>query len=266
MHRNVSKRKSHNFLISVVLFLLLVFATFIICKQWKFGSHSGKDLYQTDEKINDTETYDDTLTSNNVDSLDGSNDNVTSDNVNNENKWNLTLVNRWNPISDNVNVDIVRLSNGECVDRRIYPYLQQMFDDMRTQGIYPVVASGYRTEEEQQQMYDDKVDEYVAQGYSIDKAKELTEQWVALPGTSEHQLGLGVDINADGVHSYGDEVYTWLLGNAHLYGFIKRYPDDKTKITGISNEPWHYRYVGIDAATEIHERGICLEEYLGRTE
>lgn len=194
------------------------------------------------------------------------NDTVTSNNGNNEDEWYLTLVNRWNPIEDGKDIDVVQLSNGERVDSRIYPYLQKMFDDMRADGIYPVVASGYRTEAEQQQIYDNKMDEYISMGYSRTEAKELTEKWVAVPGTSEHQLGLGVDINADGVHSYGYEVYDWLLENAYRYGFIKRYPDDKTDITGISNEPWHYRYVGIDAATEIHERGICLEEYLGRIE
>lgn len=181
------------------------------------------------------------------------------------NEWYLTLVNRRNPIQSSENIDVVELSNGERVDSRIYPHLQRMFDDMRAEGIYPVVASGYRTQAEQQEIYDNKVAEYVRAGYSELEAKELTEKWVAMPGTSEHQLGLCVDINADGVHSYGNEVYDWLLKNAYKYGFIKRYPDDKTDITGISNEPWHYRYVGTDAAEEIHRRGICLEEYLGRT-
>lgn len=82
------------------------------------------------------------------------------------------------------------------------------------------------------------------------------------PGTSEHQTGLAVDINADGIHSAGYEVYDWLARNAHRYGFIRRYPPDKTALTGISNEPWHYRYVGVTAATEMHQRGLCLEEYL----
>lgn len=83
-----------------------------------------------------------------------------------------------------------------------------------------------------------------------------------LPGTSEHQTGLAVDINADGIHSAGYEVYDWLNQNAHKYGFICRYPSDKTDITGISNEPWHYRYVGVTAAMEIHRQDLCLEEYL----
>ena len=60
----------------------------------------------------------------------------------------------------------------------------------------------------------------------------------------------------------GTDVYRWLKKNAHLYGFILRYPPEKTALTGVSNEPWHYRYVGVDAAAEIFNKGICLEEYI----
>ena len=85
---------------------------------------------------------------------------------------------------------------------------------MRDDGVYPVVASGYRTEQEQQQIYDESMAEYIEKGYSESDAKTETERWVAIPGTSEHQLGLGVDINADGINSYGYEVYNWLAQNA----------------------------------------------------
>ena len=89
----------------------------------------------------------------------------------------------------------------------------------------------------------------------------MAEKWVAIPGTSEHQLGIAVDINPDYEKS-GKEVYAWLAENAHEYGFINRYPEDKVHITGIMNEPWHYRYVGENAAKEMYEQRICLEEYL----
>ena len=82
-----------------------------------------------------------------------------------------------------------------------------------------------------------------------------------MPGTSEHQLGLAVDINADSFRCSDEEVYEWLDENAHKYGFILRYPPAKQEITGISYEPWHYRYVGVEVAEEIYGRGICLEEY-----
>ena len=119
-------------------------------------------------------------------------------------------------------------------------------------------------QEEQQQIMDGKIEEYRYSGYSDDEAVKLAEEWVALPGTSEHQLGIAVDINADNSGSSDDEVYNWLYDNAWKYGFIKRYPEDKTDITGVINEPWHYRYVGEKAAKEIWESGQCLEEYLGQ--
>ena len=175
----------------------------------------------------------------------------------------LILVNRSNPVPKDYKVDLVELSNGQSVDRQIYPALQEMFDAARAQGVYPVVVSGYRTAEKQQLLMDEKISAYVAEGLSSDKAVAKAKEWVAIPGTSEHQLGLAVDINADGVNSSGDEVYQWLDQNAHTFGFICRYPAGKADITGISYEPWHYRYVGIDDATKIYQQGLCLEEYLG---
>lgn len=176
--------------------------------------------------------------------------------------WHLILANRWNHIPDDYKVELTELSNGQRVDTRIYPALQEMFDAARNAGIYPVVASGYRTAQYQQSLMDDKIMEYKAQGYSAAKAQELAEEWVAVPGTSEHQLGIAVDINADTAKSTSDEVYEWLNKNSYQYGFILRYPPDKTDITGTIYEPWHYRYVGVEAATEIYTQGICLEEYL----
>lgn len=184
---------------------------------------------------------------------------------NDDNAWNLILVNKWNPLPESYLVEWTELANGEKVDKRIYPALQEMFDAARNNGFYPVVASGYRTAEEQQGLMDAKIAEFKAEGYSDTEAAGLAEEWVAVPGTSEHQLGIAVDINADGVNSAGYEVYEWLDQNAYQYGFILRFPPDKTEITGVSNEPWHYRYVGVEAATEIYNQGVCLEEYLGRT-
>ena len=178
--------------------------------------------------------------------------------------WCLILVNRTHPIPDNYQVDLMQLSNGTQVDSRIYPKLQAMFDDARASGLSLFVRDGYRTQEEQQQIMDGKIEEYRYSGYSDDEAVKLAEEWVALPGTSEHQLGIAVDINADNSGSSDDEVYNWLYDNAWKYGFIKRYPEDKTDITGVINEPWHYRYVGEKAAKEIWESGQCLEEYLGQ--
>ena len=176
--------------------------------------------------------------------------------------WNLILVNHWNKIPDNYNVTLIELSNGQRVDSRIYPDLQAMFDDARSEGIYPIVREGYRTEGEQQAEFEEKVQAYMNEGYSKEKAEELAQRWVALPGTSEHQLGIAVDINADKIRSSNEDVYVWLAQNAYKYGFILRYPQGKENITGTDYEPWHYRYVGKGVAEEIYRDQICLEEYL----
>lgn len=176
-------------------------------------------------------------------------------------EWNLIVVNRWNELPEDYSVELTELSNGQKVDSRIYPYLQEMFDAARAEGIYPIVREGYRTAEEQQEILDDKIQSYINQGYSQSRAEKTAKEWVALPGTSEHQLGIAVDINADKSKCSNEEVYAWLAENAYKYGFVLRYPPGKQKITGTSYEPWHYRYVGEEAAKEIYERGICLEEY-----
>lgn len=174
------------------------------------------------------------------------------------------VVNRWNKIPEDFSISLTELSDGQRVDSRIYPYLQEMFDEMRKDGIYPVVREGYRTKEEQEEIYDEKVQAYKNKGYSRKRAEKMAEEWVALPGTSEHQLGIAVDINADKTRSTNEEVYLWLAQNAYKYGFILRYPQGKEKITGTAYEPWHYRYVGRKAAEEIFNKQICLEEYFGR--
>ena len=189
-------------------------------------------------------------------------DNITHHVASEDNGWNLILVNRDSYIPDDYQVELTELSNGKKVDSRIYPELQEMFNDARAQGYGLFVREGYRTQEEQQQLMDERIEAYENEGKSKSEAKKLAEQWVAIPGTSEHQLGIAVDINADTTKSSSDDVYNWLAENAHTYGFIKRYPSNKTDITGVINEPWHYRYVGKEAASKIYSQGICLEEYI----
>ena len=180
------------------------------------------------------------------------------------NGWNLILVNSEYRIPDDYqkNIELTTLSNGRQVDSRIYPDLQAMFDDARAAGLQLFVRAGYRTGDEQRQLLNEKISQYQSDGYSKTDAEKLAKEWVATPGTSEHEIGIAVDINADTSSSTKDEVYTWLENNSYRYGFIKRYPSNKADITGISNEPWHYRYVGKEAAKKIYEEGICLEEYL----
>ena len=164
-------------------------------------------------------------------------------------------------------ISLTPLPNGHSIDSRCYPSLTTMMNDCRKAGLQPLICSSYRSQEKQESLFQERIDELRAQGYSKKDAKAKAATSVARPGTSEHQLGLAVDI-VDKSHQTLDAaqedtpVQQWLLENSWKYGFILRYPNQKSNLTGIIYEPWHYRYVGQAAAQEIHERGICLEEYL----
>jgi D-alanyl-D-alanine carboxypeptidase len=181
-----------------------------------------------------------------------------------DNGWELILVGDDNLIPEYYKPELLTLSNGEQIDERIYPDLQKMFDDMRKEGHRPIVRSAYRSYEEQENILADKIQSYINEGYSKRTAKKLALEWVAKPGTSEHQLGLAVDINPDYTVTKGWGFYAWLEENSYKYGFVKRYPADKTDITGISNENWHFRYVGVEAAKVMYEENLCLEEYIDK--
>lgn len=181
--------------------------------------------------------------------------------------WKLTLVNPWIPLPEDYSIRTVELINGQSIDERCYSDLQEMMDACRAAGLSPYICSSYRTWEKQSQLFEKNVKELMSQGYSEEEARIETSKAIAVPGTSEHQLGLAVDI-VDKNYQVLDEtqedteVQHWLMENSWRYGFILRYPTDKSNITGIVYEPWHYRYVGREAASEIYHENICLEEYL----
>ena len=183
----------------------------------------------------------------------------------------LTLVNPWNELPEDWQVDLVTLSNGLQIDRRCYDALQEMMDACREAGYEPLICSAYRTQETQQDLFNNKVAKLEAGGKSHDEAVQEAGTVVAVPGTSEHQLGLTVDVvdvNNQNLTEEQEKTPTqkWLMANSWRYGFIHRYPNSKSDITGIIYEPWHYRYVGKDAAQDIFNRDITLEEYLGKAE
>jgi D-alanyl-D-alanine carboxypeptidase len=175
--------------------------------------------------------------------------------------WQLMVVNRNYRVPENYELEFITLSCGEKVEKRIYPDLQDMFDEALSEGVDLVVRSGYRSEEEQKALMINKINELRNDGLGRNEAKERALRWVSMPGTSEHQLGFAVDINAEN-GTTDEKAYSWLFENAYKYGFILRYPEDKSDITGISYEPWHFRYVGKKHAKEIYNQGLCLEEYV----
>lgn len=179
----------------------------------------------------------------------------------------LTLVNYENTIPENWKVNLVRLNNGQSVDRRIYKDLMDMLQAAKKEGLNPLICSSYRTYKKQEDLYQNKVKKYLNQGYSKTEALDKAAFWVARPQTSEHQLGLAVDIvslknqRLDHQQENTAEQH-WLIQNSWKYGFILRYPTNKNNITKVGYEPWHYRYVGKVHAKKIKELGVCLEEYI----
>ena len=183
-------------------------------------------------------------------------------------EWNLFLVNPWNPIPDNYEPELTYLKNGQAVDSRCYPELQQMMDDCRAAGLEPLICASYRTMEKQEALFEDKEARLIQEGCPENEVEAEAAKVVAYPGTSEHQLGLALDIVDVSYQQLDTEqentpVQQWLLKNSWKYGFVLRYPTDKSNITGVIYEPWHYRYVGKEAAAEMYENKLCLEEYLG---
>ena len=184
------------------------------------------------------------------------------------NDWRLTLVNATHPVEEGYAPELAEIENNYDFDARAVSFLQEMLADGRKEGLDFWVCSAYRTIEKQTELYEDKVRRLEAEGMSHTEALREAGTVVAYPGTSEHNLGLAVDIVARDYQILDEKQeqtaeQQWLMENCWKYGFILRYPTDKTEETGIIYEPWHYRYVGEKAAREIMERGICLEEYLG---
>lgn len=183
--------------------------------------------------------------------------------------WRLALVNQTNPLPEGFSVELTELMYQQSVDTRAYPDLQQMMDDCRAEGLAPQICSSYRSYETQQQLFDREVSKLISSGYSQTDAEIQAATCVAVPGTSEHQLGLALDIIDQSYPALDKKqaltgVQQWLMTHSWEYGFVLRYPYDKNEITGMIYEPWHYRYVGKEAAREMYEQDLCLEEYLNQ--
>ena len=151
------------------------------------------------------------------------------------------------------------------LDKDMWPYLKAMMDACRAEiGEKEIgIISAWRDYGTQKTLFDAQVKKWKDKGYSDENAYKEAASRVAIPGTSEHHTGLAVDFNSTNESFENTKAFKWLKENAEDYGFIMRYAKDKMDITGgIIYEPWHWRFVGINAATEINAKGYCLEEYL----
>ncbi len=186
----------------------------------------------------------------------------------NINEWNLILVNSANKLPENFDVDLGEIGVRK-MDSRIVSIVEKMISDAKNDGIDLLLASSYRSVQRQTELFNEQIQIYKNLGYSDDDAYNEAKEWVAVPGTSEHHTGLALDIVTPTyqVLDYGfdtTDAFKWLYKNCAEYGFILRYPKTKSDITGITYEPWHYRYVGTQAAKYIMENDLCLEEYIER--
>ena len=182
--------------------------------------------------------------------------------------WKLICVNRYNYVDSSVENDISLsyvAGSTERMDTRAAGAYDEMFAAAKADGYILTPCSGYRSYSTQERLYYEFVNEYIAQGYSESKAHDLTSKRRNPPGSSEHNLGICMDIicASSSANFQNTEEYNWLCENAHKYGFILRYPEDKVDVTGVKFEPWHWRYVGVENAETIKNSGLCLEEYLG---
>ena len=155
--------------------------------------------------------------------------------------------------------------SGYYLDYRVAPYYQKMYDAAKADGITLTPVSGYRSYERQENNFENRITQHMNEGLDRKEATIKAATVIMVPGSSEHNAGLAMDICSLSESFENTKEFEWLNENAANYGFILRYPKDEhsRSITKVVYEPWHYRYVGVDVAKEIKAKGITLEEYLG---
>lgn len=181
--------------------------------------------------------------------------------------WNLILVNPDNFLPEDHSFEKEQVQGNYYLDSRAAPFAKQMIADAKEEGIELQICSSIRDVELQTRLFNNKINDLIAEGYSEEDAKIKAATIVAVPGTSEHHTGLALDIVTPSYQRLNagyenTDAAKWLKENAAEYGFILRYPKDKTDITKIIFEPWHYRYVGREYAEFIMSDGICFEEFI----
>lgn len=183
----------------------------------------------------------------------------------------LILVNPWNYIPEDYTLELETVQGKYKMDIKAAESARNLVAAAKEAGFNMQLCSAYRTVEKSTELYQRKVNQYIGYGYSEADAKVEAAKWVAPPGTSEHHTGLAMDLVSSDYWNYYSDLehdyekfnsFKWMYEHCAEFGFILRYPKDKQDITGITYEPWHYRYVGIEAAEYIMENGLCLEEYL----
>lgn len=180
----------------------------------------------------------------------------------------LILVNKFEPLTEEFDQKLCLIDfRGKRFEKQTAKALGSMLDDAMKENQFIQAVSGYRSADYQQMLWEREISKLMGEGLDYRSAVETTGKTLALPHCSEHETGLAADLAVEGEDDVSESFAKssqsiWLEKNAHKYGFILRYPRMKEHITGISFEPWHYRYVGAESASIIKQNGICLEEFL----
>ena len=271
------------FIISAAIFVIALTVACVLA----FGTPKNQENTPADETNSETETDSKRYTTNDFVYKTDITKYMQSLNIT-EQKY-LILVNKQNPIDENYDIgtlvtldsDITLYGKEVSLEKCAAYAAAALIAEMRAEGFSGIyVTSGYRSYDYQQSLFNSYVNQERAEHPSWSDEQIINEvlSYSAYPGTSEHQSGLCMDLfvlpDMTELENFGHETaasgdlgfaeteeYEWLLQNAHKFGFILRYPEDKTNTTGYSYESWHYRFVGVDAATKIYQAGQVLEEY-----
>lgn len=180
--------------------------------------------------------------------------------------WSVVLLNKFYKMNDTYEplVEIVIEESGIYLDRRVAEKFREMYTAAMADNVTLTPAAGYVSPERQERKFEKQVELYVADGMSEDDAKAKTAFTVLPAGCSESNYGLAVDIGWFADDFAQSPAYAWLKSHAADYGFVERYTAEKTAYTHFTVQPWHWRYVGVDAARYMNEQDICLEQYVGK--
>ena len=264
--KNKIRKRNRSYIIigTIVIITFGIYKIDNLCKQQTVAGAIIEEKNDLSNSEDNTRSISNTQENNTLE-----NTKVQYDNIKEESNDYLMLINKNSGINENyIPPDLVipnvkfRVADDMCREMRLDAAnaLENMFNDAEEDGINLIAISGYRSYDYQKVVYDRSV---------ATEGQQYTDNYVAIPGTSEHQTGLVMDLLSDEYLSLDEgfentRAFQWIMENMTKYGFILRYPKGKEDITGYDYEPWHLRYVGVDVAEEIMSKGITLEEYLER--
>lgn len=187
-------------------------------------------------------------------------------NMPSDDSWSLVLLNKYYKMNDTYepHLDECLENTSVYLDKRVAEKFLEMYNAALGSGVTLTPVSGYVSPDRQKRSFDKQVEAFVSDSYTTEKAESLASFTVLPVGCSEHNYGLAIDIGHRSADFSESSAYAWLKENAASYGFIERYTAEKESITHFNASPWHWRYVGVEAAKDIVSKGVCLEEYVGK--